>query len=244
MAGFNDTTVAYPSDACLHELFEDQAAANPDRIAVVLGDTELTYRELDERANQLAHLLQEHGVRPDSVVGLCVERSLEMVIALIAILKAGGAYLPLDPEAPANRLAGILTDSRATVCLTLDRMGVPIPDDVPRLALDTDWPDIGRRPTTKPATTVSPLNLVSIYYTSGSTGMPKGVANTHTGWVNRMTWMQRQHQLKPGETILHKTTLTFGDAALEIFWPLANAGTTALLAPLLHRDPRAIIDAA
>ncbi|KAA2245917.1 AMP-binding protein, partial [Solihabitans fulvus] len=240
LAKWNDTATPFPS-SCLHELFEVQAAANPDRIAVVLGDTELTYRELDERANQLAHLLQEHGVRPDSVVGLCVERSPEMVIALIAILKAGGAYLPLDPEAPANRLNQILTAARAVLCL-VDRDRTDL--TARALTLDAAARHGASFPVTKPASTVSGANLVSIYYTSGSTGMPKGVANTHTGWVNRMTWMQRQHQLKPGETILHKTTLTFDDAALEIFWPLAYAGTIALLPPGLHRDPRAIIDAA
>ncbi|MFF2081815.1 amino acid adenylation domain-containing protein [Kitasatospora sp. NPDC058162] len=241
---WNDTFREFPAEWPLHRLFEDQARATPDRVAVVQHGERLTYRELDDRANRLAHHLIGLGVSPDDVVGVLVDRSPELVVGLLGILKAGAAYLPLDLESPDARLDTILAGADTAVCLTTSRRAAQLPERVVALSLDTEWPVIGASPATGPDTSVHGLGLASVYFTSGSTGTPKGVANTHVGWVNRMVWQQRRHGLRPGDTVLHKTTLTFDDSALELFWPLANGGTVALLDPGLHRDPRAVVDAA
>ncbi|ARU63541.1 hypothetical protein CBW65_22925 [Tumebacillus avium] len=243
--GLNDTAVEFPEHLLLHQLFEQQAERTPHNIAAVYGEQEMTYAELETRANQLAHQLRAMGVGPDTAVGVCIERSLELVIALVAILKAGGAYLPLDTEAPAMRMHQVLTDANAPVCLSQERLRENLPTDAcTMLFLDTDWAKIARQATDRPAVDVTPEHLVSIYYTSGSTGKPKGVASTHRGWVNRMAWMQRQHGLQAEESVLQKTTLTFDDAAVEFYWPLMVGARIALLEPVVHRDPRAILDAA
>ncbi|TDP92957.1 non-ribosomal peptide synthetase [Labedaea rhizosphaerae] len=229
--------IAVPALA-LHELFEAQAQRTPDAVAVVHGARRITYAELDGWANAIATELLERGVGPDVVVGVLLDRAPEMVAGLLGVLKAGGAYLPIETESPAARVAAVLTDSRAPVCLVGERLA-----DVVAAA--------GCRPLTPPAqctgeapeVVVRPDNLCAVYYTSGSTGAPKGVACTHGGWVNRMAWMQHQHPLQAGEAVLHKTTLTFDDAAVEIFWPLAVGATVALIDPGLHRDPQAIIEA-
>ncbi|MFF0477787.1 amino acid adenylation domain-containing protein [Streptomyces sp. NPDC004284] len=241
---WNDTFHEFPAERPLHGLFEDQARATPDRVAVVQHGERLTYRELDDRANGLAHHLIGLGVSPDDVVGVLIDRSPELVVALLGILKAGAAYLPLDVESPDARLDTILAGADAAVCLTTSRRTTQLPERVVAVSLDTERPVIGALPATRPDTSVHGLGLASVYFTSGSTGTPKGVANTHVGWVNRMVWQQRRHGLRPGDTVLHKTTLTFDDSALELFWPLANGGTVALLDPGLHRDPRAVVDAA
>ncbi|MEU7291924.1 amino acid adenylation domain-containing protein [Streptomyces exfoliatus] len=244
LESWNATTADFPADRCLHSLIEDQVDATPDAVAVVLGDTELTYAELDARANRLAHHLGRLGVRPDDVVGLCMDRSPELVVGLLAILKAGAGYLPLDPEAPRKRLTQIAADARADVCLTLGHQADGAPEVAHVVRVDADRAEIAGLPADRPAVAVHPRNLVSVYYTSGSTGAPKGVASSHEGWVNRMVWMQKQHGLRPGETVLHKTTLTFDDSALELFWPLMYGGRIALIEPGLHRDPQAVLEAA
>ncbi|TCP59425.1 amino acid adenylation domain-containing protein [Tumebacillus sp. BK434] len=242
---WNDTEVPFPEDKLLHVLFEEQVLRTPDRIAADDSGNTLTYAELDRRANQLARHLQTYGVGPDVAVGVCVERSLELVIALVGILKAGGAYLPIDTEAPTGRIAQVLDDAGAPVVLALENMRGTLPaEGAEPLFLDAGWHQIAKQADTKPHCAATPDHLVSIYYTSGSTGKPKGVANLHRGWVNRMCWMQRQHGLQATESVLQKTTLTFDDAAVEFYWPLMVGAKIVLLAPKLHRDPRAILDAA
>ncbi|WP_406320104.1 non-ribosomal peptide synthetase [Streptomyces sp. NBC_01637] len=226
--------------AGLHDLVARRAAAAPDAVALVADDgTTTTYAQLDTAANAVAHGLADHGVGPDTPVGLLLDRSVEMVVGLLGILKAGGAYLPIETATPAARVATLLTDAGASVCLTApEQVGTVTGAGAVALTVD---PDASASPL--PVTT-HPDDLCAVYYTSGSTGRPKGVACTHRGWVNRMTWMQRRHGLRPGETVLHKTTLPFDDAAVEILWPLIEGGTVALLPPGLHRDPRALVDAA
>lgn len=241
---WNDTAVAFPADRALHELIEDRVDASPDAVAVVHEDAELSYAELDARANRLAHHLGRLGVGPDDVVGVCLDRSTELVVSLLAVLKAGAGYLPLDPEAPRQRLTQIMADARAEVCLTLGHQADRAPEAAHVVRVDADRETLAACPAHRPAVAVHPENLVSVYYTSGSTGAPKGVASTHGGWVNRMVWMQKQHALRPGETVLHKTTLTFDDSALELFWPLMYGGRIALIGPGLHRDPQAVLAAA
>ena len=170
--------------ATVAELFAAQAARTPDAVAVVFEDHELSYRQLDERANQLAHHLRGLGVGPEVVVGLCVERSLEMIVGLLGILKAGGAYLPLDPGYPPERLAFMLEDSRAPVLLThagLRRRFTP--HDRAIVDLDADWPAIAQQPASAPPSTATPHNAAYVIYTSGSTGTPKGAVVDHRNIV-------------------------------------------------------------
>ncbi|WP_052707260.1 non-ribosomal peptide synthetase [Streptomyces rubellomurinus] len=238
---WNDTAVKEETDgSCLHQLFEEQARRTPGATAVTDGSRSLTYAELDGLANRLAHRLRDHGVGPDVPVGMWADRSVELVVGLLAVLKAGGAYLPLDPDVPSGRAVQILADAAAPVCLTTAAHGERLPGTCPATPVPLDISAVTSYPQTPPSAPVLPGHVVSLYYTSGSTGNPKGVASTHAGWVSRMRWMQRQHQLKPGESVLHKTVLSFDDSAVEIFWPLMVGGTVALLGPGLHRDPHAI----
>ena len=173
---WNDTAAEYPHDKCLHELFGAQAERTPDAVAVVFEEQQLTYAELERRANQLAHHLRGLGVGPEVVVGLCIERSLEMVVGLLGILKAGGAYLPLDPSYPQERLAYMLTDARAPVLVTQAALVEQLPEhDACVVQLDADWAEIATQPTSAPASGAKPDNLAYVIYTSGSTGKPKGV---------------------------------------------------------------------
>jgi amino acid adenylation domain-containing protein len=227
-------------DRCLHELIEEQVARTPDAVAVTDDHGDLSYAELDALANRIAGLLREHGVGPDVVVGVMLDRSVGMAAALLGVLKAGGAYLPIETDTPRARVAQLLADGKAPVCLVSAAHAALVTDAGGR---PLTLPAIDE-PANAPAVDVHPANLCAVYYTSGSTGRPKGVACTHAGWVNRMCWMQRHHPLRPGETVLHKTTLTFDDAAVEIFWPLMAGARVAMLGPGLHRDPRAIVDAA
>ncbi|MBQ0852807.1 amino acid adenylation domain-containing protein [Streptomyces sp. BH-SS-21] len=224
----------------LHELVSLRAAAQPEAVALVDADgTTTSYAALEGAANAVARRLIAHGVGPDIPVGLLIDRSVPLVVGLLGILKAGGAYLPIEPATPAARIATLLTDAGAPVCLTApEHAGTVTAGGAVPLTVD---PDDRAAP---PAVSVHPDHLCAVYYTSGSTGRPKGVACTHRGWVNRMAWMQHRHGLRPGETVLHKTTLPFDDAAVEILWPLITGGTVALLPPGLHRDPRALVDAA
>lgn len=223
----------------LDRLFAEQVARTPDAEAVVDATTSLTYAELDRLANLTAARLRALGVGPDDRVGIVMDRAADMVVAVLGVLKAGGAYVPIEPAAPDQRIAEILQVADAWLTVTQPRY-------VDRLRA------LGQRPVTVPGDGCAPpvdagttgANLAAVYFTSGSTGRPKGVGCPHVGWVNRMRWMQDRHRLQVGETVLHKTTLTFDDAAVELFWPLANGGRVAILEPGAHRDPRAIIDAA
>src|SRR4030088_2427386 len=181
----NTSAADYPRERCLHELITQQAAKTPDAIAVVYEDQHLTYSDLDRRANQLAHYLTLLGVAPDVVVGLCAERSMEMVVGLLGILKAGGAYLPLDPSYPKERLCYMLEDAQAPVLVTQAALMEGLPQsDAQLVRLDEDWETIGRPPVSSPQSGVGPDNLAYVIYTSGSTGKPKGVLVEQAGMVN------------------------------------------------------------
>ena len=218
---WNDTARPIPSTT-LPELFAVQAAQNPDAVAVVFEDESLTYAQLDARANQLAHHLRSLGVGPEVVVGLCVERSLEMMVGLLGILKAGGAYLPLDPSYPSERLAFMLDDVRAPVLLTqstlLARIGQHTGTTV---RLDSDWPIIAKYPKTVPRTGLCPANTAYIIYTSGSTGTPKGVVVNHRNIV-RLVREANYVDLTSGDVFLHLAPLSFDASTFEIWGALLN----------------------
>src|SRR5213079_1304139 len=177
---WNRTQADYPSELCIHQLFEAQVERTPAAAAVVLGEEHLSYDALNRRANQLAHHLRKLGVGPDVPVGICVERSLEMMVAVLGILKAGGAYVPLDPGYPHERLAYMLGDARVPVLLTLARLRQRLPGEAVRfLCLDTQWPQIAEEEQTNPPPLARPDHLIYVIYTSGSTGAPKGVMISH-----------------------------------------------------------------
>ena len=236
---WNETARDFPN-VCLHELFEEQVKKTPDNIAAEYEGEILTYKQLDEKSNQLAHFLIEKGVVPDTPVGIMIERSLNLVVSMLGILKAGGAYLPIEVGTPVNRAENILLNAEALLCVTDQQLSFQH-KKINKIH-SSDLEGLDNYSSTKPNVHLSPLNLVSVYYTSGSTGNPKGVSSTHQGWVNRMCWMQNTHRLKEKETVLQKTTLTFDDAAVEFFWPLMVGGKIALIPPETHKDPNEIIN--
>ncbi|HEU0150127.1 MAG TPA: amino acid adenylation domain-containing protein, partial [Bradyrhizobium sp.] len=237
VAGFNATAAEYPQ-ALLHELFAAQAARTPDAVALRFEEETLSYGELDRRSNQLAHHLRGLGVGPDVVVGLCAERSFEMVIALLGILKAGGTYLPLDPGYPAERLAYMLTDAKAPVLLVQAALADRLPaSEATVVRLDADWPDIARQPDSAPNVAIGGGNLAYVIYTSGSTGRPKGVMNAHRGIANRIAWMQDAYRLTPDDRVMQKTPFGFDVSVWEFFWPLATGAELVIARPGGHQDP-------
>ncbi|GHH85683.1 hypothetical protein GCM10018793_54650 [Streptomyces sulfonofaciens] len=238
---FNRTGGVFP-DGLLHELVDAQAVRSPDAVAVVGADGErVSYAEVVGRANALAHRLVGLGVGPDVPVGLWMDRSVEMLVSLLGVLKAGGAYVPLDPDVPPARAVTVLTDGRIRfVCTDAGRAVHFVGCGVRAVVCDVLTESMPEAPVVP----LLPDHLVSVYFTSGSTGRPKGVASTHRGWVNRMWWMQECYGIGPGETVLHKTILSFDDSAVELFWPLITGATVVMLGAGLHRDPRAILESA
>jgi amino acid adenylation domain-containing protein len=226
---WNDTHRDIPQNLCIHQLFEAQAERTPETIAVVFEGEQVTYRELNRRANQLAHHLQASGIEPESVVGLCVERSLEMIIGLLGILKAGGAYLPLDPNNPRERLACLLADSYASVLLTQDRLLDNFPKyDGKLICLDTDWPIIAQESITIPDSDVTADNLAYIIYTSGSTGKPKGVMVEHRALVNFTEAGRIEYAITSNDRVLQFASISFDASAEEIYLSLTQGATLVL----------------
>ena len=232
---WNATDTSYPRERCIHQLIEAQAARAPGATAVIFNDQQLSYGELDSRANRLAAHLRERGVGPDVIVGVCLERSLDLVVGLLAILKAGGAYLPLDPSYPRERLAFMLGDARAAVVLAQRRLAERLPDlaaaDAPQAVwIDDDWPAIARQPAERAAWGASAEQLAYVIYTSGSTGRPKGVMIAHRSVVNFFAGMDARVGCGPGDTLLAVTSISFDISVLELFWPLARGARVVLLA--------------
>ena len=230
LTDWNDTARDVP-DATLPELFARQAQRTPDAIALVYEDQTLTYRELDARANQLAHHLRSLGAGPETIVGVCVERSFDMVIALLAILKAGAAYLPLDPDYPAERLAYMLQDAGAPLLVTQSALRTRLPAHTARIVdLDADRAAIARQPASAPQHRIDPRTTAYVIYTSGSTGQPKGVAVTHAGLANHMRWMRHDYPTDHSDVVLARTAISFDAAEWEIWLPLVT-GAALCIAP-------------
>ncbi len=234
---WNDTGTDYPREKCIHQLFEEQVEHTPEAIAVVFEDQQLTYQELNTRANQLAHYLHSFGVGPDVLVGICMERSLEMVISLLGILKAGGAYVPLDPSYPSERLNFMVDEIRAPVIITRRSFASRLPVSSTRLVnLDDEWSLIEKQEDRPLQTVVSPDHLAYVIYTSGTTGKPKGVMNTHRGIVNQLVWTQVEYGLTAADTVLQKTPFSFDVSVWEFFWPLLFGARLVLARPGGHKD--------
>ena len=232
---WNNTATNYPNDRCVQQLFEAQVEKTPNAIAVVFQSEELTYAELNQQANRLSHHLITLGVGPEVLVALCVERSLEMVVALLGILKAGGAYLPLDPAYPKERLAFMLKDAQGPVLLTQQRLRAALPEHSARLVL-LDADDFSGYPASNRNTDLAPDNLAYVIYTSGSAGQPKGAMNTHRGIVNRLLWMQDAYRLNSADRVLQKTPFSFDVSVWEFFWPLLSGARLVVARPGGHQD--------
>ena len=238
VVGFNRTQVDYPQGRYIHEIFSDQAAKTPDAVALVFEGRKLTYRELDAKSNQLARYLRKLGVRTDTLVGVCAERSLEMVIALYGIVKAGGAYVPIDPDYPPQRLEFMLKDSAVSLLLTQAHLIPTLPPCSARMvSLDTDWSTIAAESDAPPETKIDGKDLAYMIYTSGSTGQPKGAMNTHAAILNRLQWMQEAYQLTAKDCVLQKTPFSFDVSVWEFFWPLMYGARLVIAQPGGHRDP-------
>jgi non-ribosomal peptide synthetase component F len=253
LIAWNATEVEYPSEHCLHELFEMQVERTPEAMAVIFDEQRVTYAELNRRANQLAYYLRGLGVGPETLVGICVDRSVEMVVGLLGILKAGAAYVPLDPSYPSERLAFMLADAQIEVLLTQAWLLVaggwslatsPISQQPITICLDAEWDTItnNQQPATNnrpPATNYQPPtadSLAYLIYTSGSTGQPKGAMNTHRGIVNRLMWMQAAYQLTAADRVLQKTPFSFDVSVWEFFWPLLTGASLVMARPEGHKD--------
>ena len=238
LLAWNRTETDYPKDKTIVDLFQEQVEKTPDNIAVVFEDRELTYGELNGRANRLAHYLMALGVGAETLVGICVERSLEMVIGLMGILKAGGAYVPLDPDYPAERLQFMLEDARVPVLLTQSALlEDPPASDAQTVCLDSDWEAIAGYSGENPARRSGPKNLAYVIYTSGSTGVPKGVMNTHAGICNLLSWMQDAYGLTAADSILQKNPFSFDVSVSEFFLPLLVGARLTVAKPGGHQDP-------
>jgi amino acid adenylation domain-containing protein len=239
---WNDTKRDYPKDKCIHELFEEQVERTPDAIALVFEDQRLTYRELNSRTNQLAHFLRKLGVGPEVLVGIFMERSVEMIISMYGILKAGGAYVPLDPEYPSDRVAFMAEDSQVPVLLTQEHLAAQLPHHKAKvICLDSAWPTIDKENWHNFVSGGTSENLAYVIYTSGSTGLPKGAMNTHRGIYNQLLWMQDAFQLTDGDRVLQKTPSSFDASVWECFLPLSFGAWLVVARPGGHKDSNYLV---
>ena len=226
---WNATEAAYPREACLHELFQQQVTSHPEAIAVSCDGHQLTYEGLDRQANQLAHYLRSLGVGPEVLVGLCTERSPVMVVGVLAVLKAGGAYIPLDPNYPLDRLALMIEDAQLPLLLTQAHLRGRLPATSGRVVcLDTERADWETLPSDSPAIEVLPHHLAYAIFTSGSTGRPKGALLTHGGLTNFALGLQQTFGVGPGDRVLQFASLSFDASVWEMAQALASGATLCL----------------
>lgn len=246
LVDFNNTSFDYPRDTCIHQLFVEKVIANRDKTAILFENVQLTYQQLYDKCYDLALFLQSMGIEPDSRVGLCLERSAEMMLGIQGILIAGGAYVPLDPDYPDDRLAYMLEDSQASIVLCQGRLKDKLTSLVARetklIALDESWGEItayakelkNRHVTVRRE--VQPRHLAYIIYTSGSTGKPKGVMVEHQALMNRIDWMQRMYPLNENDVVLQKTPFSFDVSVWEFVWPLMAGASVVFAKPAGHKD--------
>jgi amino acid adenylation domain-containing protein len=228
---WNDIQTDYPRDQCINQLFEAQVERTPDAVAIVFEERQLTYRELNARANQLAHYLQNRGVRSEVLVAICIDRSVEMLVAIWGILKAGGAYVPIEPIYPAERIAFILEDTQAPLLLTQASLRDRLPDNHSQIVqLDADWTEISRESPKNPLAEIKLDQLAYIIYTSGSTGQPKGVAIPHPGLVNYASWAKQQYCQDQQFAFPLFSPLSFDLTVTSIFVPLISGGRVVIYA--------------
>jgi amino acid adenylation domain-containing protein len=239
---WNDTDADYPRGSCVHELFEAQVERTPEAIALEFERSQMTYRELNVRAEQLAAYLRELGAGPEKLVGICLERSLEMIVGVLGILKAGGAYVPLDPTYPKERLSFILADTRASIVITKQRSVEALPRcNAKIVCLDVDSETIDRCEVLRRPRGVTPENLAYVIYTSGTTGDPKGVLISHRALCNHIAWTRRAIPLASTDAVLQKAALCFDASVWEIFAPLLSGARLVVARPEGERDSRYLV---
>ncbi len=241
LEGWNATAAEYPLQRGVHRLFEEQVERTPTAPALAFGEERLDYAELNRRANRLAHALIERGVGVDRLVGVAMERSIEMIVALMAILKAGGAYVPVDPEYPEERQAYMLEDSGVQLLLSQSHLKLPLAQGVQRIDLDQADAWLENHAENNPGIELNGENLAYVIYTSGSTGKPKGAGNRHSALSNRLCWMQQAYGLGVGDTVLQKTPFSFDVSVWEFFWPLMSGARLVVATPGDHRDPAKLV---
>lgn len=238
LIGWNDTRTNYPAAQCVHELFEARAAQHPDATAVVFGGQQLTYGELNKRANQLAHHLRMLGVGAEGFVAICMERSADLIVGLLAILKAGGTYVPLDPTYPGERLAYMLEDTRATVLLTHEQLRAELPPHSAEVVcIDTQWADIAQQSGENPVNHTAPANLAYLMYTSGSTGNPKGIGIPHYA-INRLVLNTNYIDVQPDDRIAQAANASFDAATFEVWGALLNGALLVGITKDVALSPR------
>jgi amino acid adenylation domain-containing protein len=226
IAAWNATQQSYLQDTCVHQLVEKQAAKFPEAVALWTANQVMTYEQLNQRANQLAHYLQTLGIGPNVLVGLCVERSLNMVVGMLSILKAGGTYVPLDPAYPAERLNYMLKDAQITVLLTQKHLTVRLAEqNITCICMDADMSLLAQQSITNPAPTATAADLVYVIYTSGSTGQPKGVEITHKSLLNLVFWHQRTFEVTSSDRVTQVTSPAFDATGWEV-WPYLASGAS------------------
>ncbi|MEH1943735.1 MAG: amino acid adenylation domain-containing protein [Nostoc sp.] len=234
---WNHSQAVHDLDLCIHQMFEMQVERSPQATAVVFENTQLTYQQLNQRANQLAHHLRSLGVGPEVLVGICLERSLEMIVGLLGILKAGGAYVPLDPAYPSERLAFILEDTQTPVLLTQEKLVKNLPPHQAQVVcLDLGWEANIENSQENPVNETTPDNLIYVIYTSGSTGQPKGVTIAHRGICNQLCWKQTTFGLTQADKVLLTISFSFDPSVWQIFWPLCFGGQLFVARPGGHQD--------
>jgi non-ribosomal peptide synthetase component F len=265
----NGANTAYPNSQCIHQLFEAQVERTPDAVAVVYNEHRLTYRELNGRANQLAHYLRRQGVTAETRVGISVERSLDMLVGILGILKAGAAYVPLDPEYPRDRLSFMLEETQAPVLLTQQPLLGALPETPhfdqsnpaiqnPKsktcaepgrsiqnrmvVCLDSDWHTIAQERDDNPLTVTVPEDLAYVIYTSGSTGRPKGVLTCHRGVVNYFSYLIQTYNLDSADTILQLPSLSFDASVRDLLGPLTAGAKVVIVNSHDAKDPGALLD--
>jgi len=246
VAAFNRTTREFPDNVTLHQLIEARVQQHPLQPAVICdhdtywGTSTLNYLQLNERANQVAHLLRNQGVGPGDVVGIMVERSFAMIIGIFGIIKAGAAYLPLSPEDPANRLAYVLANARVGLLLVHSATALKAPPGVRTIHLEQ--PQTYTGPVSDPPAVNQPGDLAYVIYTSGSTGNPKGVMIEHRSVVNRLHWMQGAYPIGSRDVLLQKTSFCFDVSVWELFWWALEGATLCMLMPRGERIPQALVE--
>ncbi|MCE2664272.1 MAG: amino acid adenylation domain-containing protein, partial [Microcystis sp. 53602_E8] len=237
---WNNTEVDYPANKCIHQLFEEQVERTPNAVAVTYENESLTYRELNNRANQLAHYLRKLGVKADTLVGISLERSLEMMVGLLGILKAGGAYVPLDPDYPQERLSFMLEDSQVKVLVTQAKLVKSIPEHQAQLiCLDTEWEKIAQNITSNPESVAKPENLIYIIYTSGSTGKPKGVLVNHSNVVRLFAATDAWYNFNSQDVWSLFHSYAFDFSVWEMWGALLYGGRLVVVPYLVTRSPEA-----
>ncbi|MCK4258179.1 MAG: amino acid adenylation domain-containing protein [Halanaerobiales bacterium] len=238
---FNNTQTDYPKDMTIYQLFEKQVKRTPDNIAIEYNDQQLTYRQLNEKTNQLARRLRLLGVKPDTIVAIMVERSLEMTIGIFAIEKAGGAYLPINPQYPKDRIEYMLENSQTDILLTQDRFMSWV--DFEGVVLNLEDRDLYQGEVTNLELVNTSRDMAYVIYTSGSTGKPKGVMIEHWTLINRLNWMQKEYPIGEGDVILQKTPFVFDVSVWEMFWWSLHGSKLAYLTPDDEKNPEALVEA-